>query len=489
MKHASQKNLEYVLKCIAVITMVAVVLPVTVFAQATSTSVDNIPYNPAPATAATSTDNIPYNPATNVTASTPTTPQTATPSTDNNLPPSDPTEPHITPTGSDQTLTSYTANYTFAGRVRSKIKLYAWIANDKGNWVERSLLAATVPAAQTPVTQQISVTFDFNNLGLANGKDYSYFIADGTTNSATFYSGATFFTVGDVQSTTTHNTNTNPHTSSTASPSTSVNAQNYVGGVSIDFPPDQQTITKTSAALKARISVKIAMPINLVYMWGATGSPLGSEETLYDQENPPMTTSQWETVPINLNGLTAGTSYQFAIKNKITNITSAPLMFTTATASGAASVLTYAGAVFPYSPSTGGMQAPVSTSGNQGVLSQLVPLCGRTPGPGIPASQTNACGFKDFLQMISNVIQFMLIIMVPIIAGLIMYSGFIIIWLGKIPDPTSEQSAMLRRAKGTLVRIAIGVTIILLAYTLIATILRELDVKPAYVLLNIFTSL
>jgi hypothetical protein len=88
--------------------------------------------------------------------------------------------------------------------------------------------------------------------------------------------------------------------------------------------------------------------------------------------------------------------------------------------------------------------------------------------------------------LISNILKYALIIFGPIVAVLVLYSGFVIIWLGKIPDPTAEQMQMLRNAKARLVKIGIGIAIILSAWVFIATITRELGVKSSYSLLDLF---
>ncbi|NBV42657.1 hypothetical protein EBR96_07820, partial [bacterium] len=188
------------------------------------------------------------------------------------------------------------------------------------------------------------------------------------------------------------------------------------------------------------------------------------------------------------SGLTAGTTYNFVIRNKVTNTVSEPVRFTTPTADGQKSYVSYANGAYDYLPS-GGYDAPVGDGVVEDTISDsgIVPKCGRTPGPGIPVTETVPCGYKDFLQLIANVIKYALIILGPIIAIIFIYSGFTIMIYGKIPDPTQEQKAILKGAKQRLVRIAIGLLIILSAWVAIATITRELGVKEEYTLLDVFT--
>jgi uncharacterized membrane protein len=96
------------------------------------------------------------------------------------------------------------------------------------------------------------------------------------------------------------------------------------------------------------------------------------------------------------------------------------------------------------------------------------------------------CGYKDFMQLIANIINYALLFLGPVIAAYAMYLGVMIILEARVSDPTSAVMKKLENHKKQLGRIVLGVIIILFAWTLIATVIKELGVKPNYVLLDVF---
>lgn len=278
-----------------------------------------------------------------------------------------------------------------------------------------------------------------------------------------------------------------------AIPSAPMDTSKYVGGLLITFPPAGQTIKQTSATIKANLHALVDLPmVDTTYIWSKTGDPAANVEKKLLKVLGPigMKMGEDQTATLSFTGLTAGKTYTFIVKNKITNTESDPIKFTTPTTANGKSYLSYTDGFVDYT-SSGGYGAPSTGTALVDDISDkgIVPRCGRTvPDDASEEIKKQAipCGYQDFLQLISNILRYALIIIGPIIAVLVIYSGFVIIWLGKIPDPTAEQMQMLRDAKGRLVKIAIGIVIILSAWVLIATITRELGVKSSYSLLDLF---
>ena len=274
---------------------------------------------------------------------------------------------------------------------------------------------------------------------------------------------------------------------------TPLDTSKYVGGLLITFPPAGQTIKQTSATIKANLHALVDLPmVDTTYIWSKTGDPAANVEKKLLKVLGPigMKMGEDQLATLSFTGLTAGKTYTFIVKNKITNTESDPIKFTTPTTANGKSYLSYTDGFVDYT-SSGGYGAPstgtpiVDTISDKGI----VPPCGRT----IPDDASDElkkqgipCGYQDFLQLISNILKYALIIFGPIVAVLVIYSGFVIMWLGRIPDPTAEQMQMLRDAKARLVKIGIGIAIILSAWVLIATITRELGVKSSYSLLDLF---
>ena len=263
---------------------------------------------------------------------------------------------------------------------------------------------------------------------------------------------------------------------------------NSVGGVMVNFYPNLQTIGATSATITGTVSVAIPMDVNLSALSGLANGTLGNIQSVLSVAQ--MQPGQTQNFVMNFTGLAPGTAYQFAIKNNITNTVSSALQFTTTGGSVPGGVITYTGGLFPYTPNQnitdGSQPIPGVTDTISGV--GIVPKCGRSQNEEgtIPRGELAMCGFDDFLQLIANIITFSIIILGPIAAIAILYAGFMIIVTSWSKDPTEEIMQKRRHYMNLLLRIGIGVAIILSAWIIVATILRELGVKPAYILLDIF---
>lgn len=109
------------------------------------------------------------------------------------------------------------------------------------------------------------------------------------------------------------------------------------------------------------------------------------------------------------------------------------------------------------------------TRTSSGVLGGLVP-CGNPDQP--------QCTFSDVMKLISNLINYIFVLVVPITAIVAMIIGFEFMTSGgKV-----ELRAILKERFGKLV---IGLLIVLAAWLIVATVLRTLGVKDAYILLDL----
>ncbi len=77
---------------------------------------------------------------------------------------------------------------------------------------------------------------------------------------------------------------------------------------------------------------------------------------------------------------------------------------------------------------------------------------------------TNECGYKDFLQLINNVINFLITIAVPISVGVIAWAGFLYM--------TTAVSDKKSQAKEMLVNVVKGFVVMLAAWAIVTTILN-----------------
>ncbi len=275
------------------------------------------------------------------------------------------------------------------------------------------------------------------------------------------------------------------------------NASKYVGGLMITFPPEGQTIKQNSATIQAKVRALVDLPyIDTTYIWNVKdGDPANNVEKQLIKIPGPlgMKAGQEQTATLTFTNLTPGQVYTFILRNKVTNTLSDIIQFKTPSNANEKSYLGYGDGYVEYgaNPNTGDPNPTppvVDDISDKGI----VPKCGRTFVEGVSTGnptddQYQTCGYDDFLQLISNVLRYGMIILGPIIAVLAAVTGFQIIWYGRLPDPTAEQSQAFKNAKARMVKIAIGILIMLSGWVLIATITRELGVRKDYTFLDLFT--
>jgi hypothetical protein len=101
------------------------------------------------------------------------------------------------------------------------------------------------------------------------------------------------------------------------------------------------------------------------------------------------------------------------------------------------------------------------------VKAGIIPDCGITqPNGGV----NKECGFDDFLQLINNVIDWIIRISIPVAAGVFAWAGFKYMTTG-ISDQKSAAKAML-------VKVFVGFVFILAAWLIIGTIIKALLQNP-----------
>ncbi len=274
-------------------------------------------------------------------------------------------------------------------------------------------------------------------------------------------------------------------------PSATPSPANYVGGISIYFNPADQKVDETSATLKATVSVQIEMPVAFQVLSGSSPSKIDRVYTPILQPisaNSGLVPGEVKTFTIPFTSLTKGTTYYFIVKNIATGTQSPVWNFTTkgGTQPLPESAMTIFDATTDPYGDPGSFKPVEDTISEKGI----VPKCGRTQNAAgtIPKKELEMCTYKDFMQLIANVIQYALIIIGPIIAIVCMYAGAMIIWLNWQSDPSQQIEGQIKKYQGILVRAAIGVGIILIAWVLVATVIKELGVKPEFVLLDLFSS-
>lgn len=265
----------------------------------------------------------------------------------------------------------------------------------------------------------------------------------------------------------------------------------YIGGISMWFNPSDQKVNEDSASLRATISAILDMPADFEVLAGSSPSKISI--SFKPVLEPPTTNvglvaGDVRTMVIPFNGLSKGTTYYFLIKNNATGTQSPLWNFTTkgGTTPAPESEMTIFDAESSHYGDPGGFEPLKDTISDKGI----VPKCGRTQNEAgtIPVKETRMCAYEDFMQLVSNVIQYALIIIGPIIAIVVMYAGAMIIVLNTKKDPTGQIMEQIHKYYNMLTGAAIGVGIILIAWVLVATIIKELGVRPEFVLLDLFNS-
>lgn len=113
--------------------------------------------------------------------------------------------------------------------------------------------------------------------------------------------------------------------------------------------------------------------------------------------------------------------------------------------------------------------APFSVINAQG----LVPECSYDA-----ADSVDQCGFNHVLELISNLINFIFLLVIPLAAIIAVSAGFMIIFSG-------DNASLRQNAKKMAFNFLKGLVVIMAAWLIVATILRALGVSDAYSFLNL----
>jgi hypothetical protein len=89
------------------------------------------------------------------------------------------------------------------------------------------------------------------------------------------------------------------------------------------------------------------------------------------------------------------------------------------------------------------------------------------------------------MKLVANVISFGVTLFFIAFTIALLYAGSVMVLLGRIPDKNSDQMKRFNKAKDTIFRMVKGLIIVILAWTIISTILIALGVQHQYILLDI----
>lgn len=317
--------------------------------------------------------------------------------------------------------------------------------------------------------------------------DYSAKLFSGTTQVSAEYT----WTIANPNGPTQQSTQQPPQSLPGPLVGSGSNSSVYLGGMSLWWPPEEQVVNETDATLKAHLSAQLQMPVQIEVLSGLSTTQIDHSFTPTLQPasmNMGLEPGEVKTFEVPFTGLVKGTTYYFLVKNNATGTQSPVWNFTTKGGTSPipqSSTTIYDAETSPYAdPGTGG--PVIDTISDQGI----VPHCGRTQNADgtVPDNETKMCTYADFMQLIANVIQFALIIIGPIIAIIVMFAGAMVLWLNYNSDPTEEITKQKKKYIGILTRAAIGIFIVMIAWVLVATVLKELGVKQEYVLLDLFSA-
>ena len=113
--------------------------------------------------------------------------------------------------------------------------------------------------------------------------------------------------------------------------------------------------------------------------------------------------------------------------------------------------------------------APMSVS-----AAGLVP-CG---GVALDGNPEPSCNISHLTLLVENVLEFLLFVLAtPLFAIVFVYAG--LLYLSSAANPSNRE-----KAKGAMIKALAGFAIALIAWTVIATILRTLGVEDEYILLK-----
>jgi hypothetical protein len=229
---------------------------------------------------------------------------------------------------------------------------------------------------------------------------------------------------------------------------------------------------KTNMTLHGKVVPLRTGPLTLKIAWGQTSSSLSTTATVLtrnklsvgDPSRDALIRKQLE-FSYTFTGITPGTQYFFQLTDTTHNV-KYPIKSFTVTNS------VVGGASQASDETTALMNSVIENEpkiNNPYEKTGLVP-CGK--------KGQAMCTWKDFIKLIGNVLDYVLILIIPIIAIMCVYTGAQII----IYRDRAEELSL---AKSRMFKLLIGVAVILLSWLAVSWLFKVLQVPKDYILLDI----
>ncbi len=324
-----------------------------------------------------------------------------------------------------------------------------------------------VHVGTTPQAMNIAVPAVFANPAVQANHSYPFVLSfSDLIPGTTYYFYATETVQGEnypVQQFTTTGTAPPGNTIPLPSNSTLSNAFN------ISFPSSEQVITETSVTLSGHIVALAQVSVHLGITYGISPSLMLTTGNVYS--NPSMESGSQATFTYTMANLTPGTGYYFQFRDLDRNTDSELLYVKTKGGTGGGNGAQFGALVV-------GDGSGVIPSGPGVVLDD--PFEDQGLVPCATTRNKEMCGFKDFIKLIGNVIDYALILLIPATAAVAVYAG--VSFIVSRGDP-----AKLKVAKARLVKVAIAAAVIMLAWSFVYGIYKALipeDQLSKYILLD-----
>lgn len=274
-------------------------------------------------------------------------------------------------------------------------------------------------------------------------------------------------------------------TGRTNTPADSIIASNY------GFPTISAVAQEKTATISGVLSPSKNIPQAQIYVYfGTLQESLEQQKPLFSSPTVNLELSVPRPFNYSFENLEPGTRYFYQVRDNARNINiSSILSFTTKGMNNPNNPIepidgngpifdpnTQSGLFGNYSYPTN-LGEPDSVGGGTDLFDgkPLVP-CGKSTDTGDDAT----CRFKHVIILINNIINYLLVLMVPVIAGVAIYVGGMMIIKRNMP-------VELTQLKDRFKKIGIGILIMLLAWVLVATLLKVLvrDESSAFILLDL----
>lgn len=244
---------------------------------------------------------------------------------------------------------------------------------------------------------------------------------------------------------------------------------------------------KYKVTVSGTISATTAMQVGISLFYGTDMYSLSGPTQVFAPQN--LNANESKTFEYTLTGLTAGTQYfyKFVKSGQNTDLTGRYDFRTTGVNQGTP-IIPYdpnadTGAILDYSFPTN-LGEPTGEIPTPTVAASILVPCGRSDqqqpdADGNPNPDAN-CKFKHIPILVGNVIQFLLAMLIPITVLACVYTGVQMILHRSIP-------ADLVKYKDRLIKIFVGLVIMLLAFTIVGTVMKVFlgDNASRYLLIDI----